>query len=84
MRSAHPISDIFGQTAAGKTNMAASTQAKPWKDLWNSLSPYSGYVRCIEEINKIKEFFEVHSSLSFVFGKKDAIFGTGAGSKSVE
>ena len=63
----------------GKINIAASTQAKPWEALWNSLSPCSGYVRSLEEVNAIKVAFEVHSSLSFVLGKKDAIFGTGAG-----
>ena len=57
--------------------MPASTQAKPWEALWNSLSPYSGYVRSL--VNAIKVAFEVHSSLSFVLGKKDAIFGTEAG-----
>ena len=38
----------------GKINMAASTQAKHWEALWNSLSPYSGYVRSLEEVNAIK------------------------------
>ena len=59
--------------------MAASTQVKPWEAEWNSLSPYCGFVHSTEEIAKIKISFEVHSSLSFVLGKKDAIFGTGAG-----
>ena len=59
--------------------MAASTQVKPWEDEWNSLSPYCGFVQSTEEIAKIKISVEVHSSLSFVLGKKDAIFGTGAG-----